>query len=186
MLNPLKTYTNISISGIWTVIKGWLDPVVASKVKFTKTSDDLEQYISKDQLVKSLGGGDDYEYKYHEPVADENAKLKDTATRDEIIAKRFNLATEYQNATLSWLSSEKSTDLTYKRNELASRLSENYWQLDPYVRARSMYDRQGDLSPTPNKHSKPASIATSVSEKHSGEIVTTKPLPAEDEIALAN
>ena len=31
------------------------------------------------------------------------------------------------------------------RARLAERLAENYWKLDPYIRARSLYDRSGVL-----------------------------------------
>ena len=42
--------------GIWSVIKGWLDPVVASKVRFTKNAQDLSQFIDAKHIPKDLGG----------------------------------------------------------------------------------------------------------------------------------
>jgi hypothetical protein len=48
-------------SAIWNIIKGWLDPVVASKIHFTKHLEDLEQYIPRSQIMKELGGDEDWE-----------------------------------------------------------------------------------------------------------------------------
>jgi CRAL/TRIO domain len=66
------------ILGIWNIIKGWLDPVVASKIHFTRSVADLEQFIPKSQIVKELEGDDQWEYKYVEPVPGENDIMKDT------------------------------------------------------------------------------------------------------------
>ncbi|GAD93034.1 CRAL/TRIO domain protein [Paecilomyces variotii No. 5] len=138
-------------SGIWKIIRGWLDPVVAAKVNFTNSVQDLEQFIPRDRIIKELGGDEDWEYKYIEPVAGENDRMKDTATRDKLIAKRQELADEVQAATLSWVAAGKAgnKDLENaekaKRDSLIHRLREEYWELDPYVRARTVMDRAGNL-----------------------------------------
>ncbi|KAL1865229.1 phosphatidylinositol transfer protein csr1 [Paecilomyces lecythidis] len=138
-------------SGIWKIIRGWLDPVVAAKVNFTNSVEDLEQFIPRDRIIKELGGDEDWEYKYIEPTADENDRMKDTATRDKLIAKRQELADEVQSATLSWVAAGKAgnKDLENaekaKRDSLIQRLREEYWELDPYVRARTLMDRAGNL-----------------------------------------
>ncbi|WEW60656.1 phosphatidylinositol transfer protein csr1 [Emydomyces testavorans] len=169
-------------SSIWSVIKGWLDPVVAAKVHFTKTPEDLEAYVSRNQLIKELGGDNPYEYKYIEPVAGENANQKDTKAMENLINKRLHYASEFQLATKLWITANSTSatsqtaELMSKRNELASRLHDNYWQLDPFVRARCLYDRLGAISPSPARKgipSRTASVRTTLSEKCSFEIVTT-------------
>lgn len=138
-------------AGIWKIIRGWLDPVVAAKVNFTNSVEDLEQFIPRDRIIKELGGDEDWEYKYIEPTADENDRMKDTATRDKLIAKRQELADEVQSATLSWVAAGKAgnkdleTAEKAKRDSLIQRLREEYWELDPYVRARTLMDRAGNL-----------------------------------------
>ncbi|KAL4759025.1 CRAL-TRIO domain-containing protein [Aspergillus foveolatus] len=141
-------------SSIWNVIKGWLDPVVAAKIQFTKTQQDLEEFIPKSRIITELEGDEKWEYKYIEPKEGENDKLKETAKRDELIAQRQELAKEVQDATVAWIlasrkkEEDKAREVTEKRKDLIERLRTQYWQLDPYVRAPSLYDRlniiQGD------------------------------------------
>ncbi|KAL4990337.1 hypothetical protein BDW68DRAFT_39837 [Aspergillus falconensis] len=134
-------------SSIWNVIKGWLDPVVAAKIQFTKTQQDLEEFIPKSRIITELEGDEKWEYKYIEPKEGENDKLKDTGKREELIAQRQELAKEVQDATVAWIlasrkkEEDKAKEVTEKRKDLIERLRTQYWQLDPYVRATSLYDR---------------------------------------------
>ena len=128
--------------GIWSIIKGWLDPVVASKVHFASNVDELSEWIPRNRIMKELGGDEDYTYRYIEPQPGENAAMADTATRDGIMNERKALVGSFESETMSWISGE---DAGQGRSRLAQRLTENYWKLDPYVRAKSLYDRQGVL-----------------------------------------
>ncbi|RHZ58092.1 CRAL-TRIO domain-containing protein [Aspergillus thermomutatus] len=134
-------------SGIWNIIKGWLDPVVAAKIQFTKNVKDLEEFIPRDRIMKELEGDENWEYKYVECEPDENKTMEDTAKRDQLLAERRELAKELQDATISWISASSKADKDAvatakdKRKDLIERLRVQYWQLDPYVRARSLYDR---------------------------------------------
>jgi hypothetical protein len=129
--------------GIWKIIRGWLDPVVANKVQFCSNVDELQQWIPRGQIMKELGGDEDYTYTYVEPVEGENKRMQDTATRDAIKSERAELAKSYESETLAWIAGQ---DAGEGRTKLAQRLSENYWKLDPYVRSRSLYDRTGVIS----------------------------------------
>ncbi|KAL1891159.1 phosphatidylinositol transfer protein csr1 [Sporothrix stenoceras] len=134
--------------GIWRIIRGWLDPVVASKVHFTNNVKDMEQFISKDQIIKELDGDEDWEYTYLEPEPGENDKMKDTATRDKLLAEREHLYRAFEEATAKWVvgtNAEQIKTTREKRESVAKQLREHYWTLDPYVRARSLYDRSGML-----------------------------------------
>jgi len=135
--------------GIWKIIKGWLDPVVASKVHFTNSEEDLDQFIPKGNIIKELGGEENWEYKYLEPVPGENSKIEDVEARDKLFAEREAIVKEYEKATLSWLHGEDQDLSTTKakRNDLAKGLRENYWATDPYLRARTYYDRAGIIKP---------------------------------------
>lgn len=145
------SYLTFHPVGIWKVIKGWLDPVVAAKVHFTNGVEGLEEFIPRERILKELGGPKDFEYKYIEPQPDENAAMKDTAKRDEIKARYLEISSELQELTRSWIVASVKGDKTEgesvkaKREELAGKLSRTYWELDPYIRARSYYDRVGML-----------------------------------------
>jgi hypothetical protein len=126
--------------GVWKIIRGWLDPVVANKVHFASNVNDLQQWIPRSQILKELGGDEDYSYKYPEPIEGENKRMEDTVTKDAIKSERSELVKSYESETLSWVNDE---DAGEGRTRLAQRIAENYWKLDPYVRARSLYDRSG-------------------------------------------
>jgi len=128
--------------GIWKIIKGWLDPVVASKVHFCSDDKELAAYIPKARIMRELGGDEDWKYEYVEPVEGEDAQMADRATRERIEGERKGLVEGYESQTMAWARGEADA-----RAELKARLRENYWRLDPYVRARGLCDRIGMLGP---------------------------------------
>ncbi|KAG5925802.1 hypothetical protein E4U42_003934 [Claviceps africana] len=131
----------------WKIIHGWLDPVIASKVHFTYTRQDLEVFIAPDKLVKELGGDEDWEFKYEEPIPGENAAMADTDTRDRLLGEAKDLAARFEAVTREWLARADGPfdgeDTRARREGVAGEMQEHYWKLDKYVRARSLYDRQG-------------------------------------------
>lgn len=132
---------------VWKIIHGWLDPVVASKVHFTNGrdgADGITNHIDADRLIKELGGDLDWDYKYVEPVEGENDIMKDTATRDRLQAEREEIAKRYEAATRKWVDNA-TPEIRAERVSIAAELATNYWKLDPYVRARNMYDRNGNI-----------------------------------------
>ena len=130
--------------GVWALIKGWLDPVVASKVHFTRSLADLEEFIAKDHIMTDLGGEDTYEYQYIEPREGENDTMKlesgNAETKNKLDEERKGFVNEYEEATRRWIKGENTMD---KRNTIAIELKQNYWKLDPFLRARTLYDRIG-------------------------------------------
>lgn len=146
------------IVGIWKIIRSWLDPVVASKIQFTNNLKDLQEHIDSSRVLKELDGEEDWQYKYVEPAPGENAKMKDTATRDTLLAAREQLYQEYEEATLQWIQEPQNATHKTKRESIAAKLRADYWVLDPYLRARSLYDRTGwiqgeKVDPYPSKTS---------------------------------
>ncbi|KAL1861809.1 phosphatidylinositol transfer protein csr1 [Diaporthe australafricana] len=131
--------------GIWKIIKGWLDPVVASKVHFTNNLKDVEQFIHSSRVLKELDGQEDWTYTYVEPTPGENDKMKDEVTRDGLLAAREQLYKDYEEATLKWIQNPDDATVKTQRDSIATKLRVDYWNLDPYVRARSLYDRTGWL-----------------------------------------
>ena len=132
------------VLGIWKIIQGWLDPVVASKVHFTKSVEELEQFVDRSHITKELGGNDPWTYQYVEPLPDENNLLVDDETRQRLLDERASVVKEFETTTQQWIKDSQSREaLRQKRADLAERLRSGYWQLDPYLRARTLYDRTG-------------------------------------------
>ena len=138
-------------NAVWSIVRGWLDPVVAGKVSFVKNVDELEKFVPKNQIPKELGGDENWVYKYPEPVPGENDTMKDEATRSAIEANRTQIVSRYESTVLEWIrAGSNSSNIEERRRErdtVAEDLRQNYWKLDPYVRARTLYDRMGMINP---------------------------------------
>ncbi|UNI17296.1 phosphatidylinositol transfer protein csr1 [Purpureocillium takamizusanense] len=137
--------------GIWKIIRGWLDPVVAAKVHFTNYRAGLEEFIPPDHIIKELDGDEDWKYKYKEPAEGENEAMKDTETRERLLKARAVLYGEFEAATRTWIrsaDSEQGKQAKAEREQVAEKLRVGYWGLDPYIRSRSLYDRTGDILPS--------------------------------------
>jgi len=141
----LPSNTGFLTLGIWAIIKGWLDPVVASKIHFTRSVDDLEKFIPRNRIVKELEGDEQFEWTYVEPVPGENDIMKDTATRDRIQEEREGMVRRFEESTKRWIAGDDGA--IAERDAIAKEMNENYWRLDPYVRARTVYDRVGAMGP---------------------------------------
>ena len=130
--------------GFWKIISRLLDPVVASKIHFTNNVKDLEPWVDRSQIPQEMGGDSPYEYHYIEPREGENDLMKDTATRRKLEVERAVLGAEFERLTVQWI---KGDNVNAQRQQLAAKLKEQYWKLDPYIRARTLYDRLGVLGP---------------------------------------
>lgn len=124
-----------------------MDPLVATKVHFTRTKVDLERLITAENLSSELGGEDVWEYKYIDPIPGENDRMDEVGERDRIQGERDRLASDFERLTLEWKAydplSEAAKENKVLRDQLADELRENYWRLDPYLRARNYYHRVG-------------------------------------------
>ena len=133
-----------------------MDPVVASKVHFTRSVNDLDKFIPRDQIPRELAGDEDWEYKYIEPEENENEIMKDTEARDSLMYERMMIGLRMLAATGAWISTAQYSEgsaneaqveeLKARRNGVIEEFRQNYWKLDPYIRARSLIDRAGGLN----------------------------------------
>ncbi|KAI5289933.1 hypothetical protein KEM54_002856 [Ascosphaera aggregata] len=133
-------------SSAWSLIKGWLDPVVASKVHFTKEDEELLEFIPKHNLLKELGGENQSEYRYTPVVEGENSIMEDKQTAQALKDERHKLCERFQELTKKWIEINKTGHtkdeiLVKERETLGDQIVSSYWDLDPYIRARSVYDR---------------------------------------------
>ena len=134
--------------------------MVASKVNFTNSARDLEAFIAPSRILKELEGEEDWAYRYVEPREGENARMR-AAEKDgdsseagqeraRLLAEREALYEEYERRTAEWIAepdAERRRAVARDRDDIARRLHAQYWALDPYIRARSLYDRIGVIKP---------------------------------------
>jgi len=107
--------------------------------------------------------------------------MEDTAAKQELLQERQFLARNYEEVVLEWIASAETSrptsapapvtpppsavEIRKRRDELAEKLRKNYWQLDPYVRARSVYDRTGELKTGSTVESAPTTTAKGFTPK---------------------
>ncbi|KAH8688789.1 hypothetical protein BGW36DRAFT_309706 [Talaromyces proteolyticus] len=140
-------------SGLWKIIKSWMNDSLVSKVHFTKTVEDLERFIPRENIPADLGGLDAYHYRYIEPdTTDKVESLPlDTysPTREFLLNQRQRIASDLLDTTRLWLQTSAMRDRIGtaiqqdRRAELIEDLRMNYWRVDPFIRARSQLDREG-------------------------------------------
>lgn len=136
-------------STVWSVIKNWLDPVVASKIHFTKGIDDLRKFIADEYIPEYLGGGDKRPLEYKIP---EESHCRPMRSKDqqyvELRRQRLELMQQLIENTIRWVrctDPAASSEYLRERISLNYALSDNYVQLDPYLRNPGVYDRDGSL-----------------------------------------
>lgn len=145
-------------TGIWNIIKGWIDPVVASKIKFTKTTEDVAKYIPMEWVEKNLGGTNENSYEFIEPVPGENDLMNDTAAIAQYKAEHDKLVKEFLDSTVAWVNSDAKTlngQEQASKNNIAKELRKNFLASDPYVRSRGIFDRNGCIGDFRKMHSDP-------------------------------
>ncbi|KAF9282151.1 hypothetical protein BGZ68_006186 [Mortierella alpina] len=136
--------------GVWKIIEPWLDPVVASKIRFTRNDKELTDIIDADKLpVKYDGGKDQYTYKYIPVAAGENDRMKDTETKERLLEEWKAIMWKFEALTREWIACKKPETVNPRSEEaieeerlnITKDLRVAYFKLDPYIRARNLYHR---------------------------------------------
>lgn len=106
----------------------------------TKSTEDLLVHISKEHLVKELGGSSTWSWEYPKIVPGENKAQVDNAGRERAQAERDALVADYMKITREWMHSDDP--LVAKKRQLAAlKMRAQYFTLDPYIRGRGAYHR---------------------------------------------
>ncbi|KAJ5884866.1 hypothetical protein N7495_009376 [Penicillium taxi] len=129
-------------SGIGKMINGLLNPSV-TEIHFLSGVKELETMIPREHILRELGGDEDWDWEYIDPLPHENDKLHNTAERITILAERKELGNELFSLTNEAILGEETYAVHEQRNKVIRQLRENYWRLDPYVRSRTILDRTG-------------------------------------------
>ncbi|CDW97623.1 hypothetical protein [Sporisorium scitamineum] len=136
--------------GIWQVLQPMLDPVVRDKIKFSSKAKDLEELVPASKIRKGMGGTMDWDWDYIEPQAGENDLMKDTKSRSKIEAEMKELTDKFEEATQEWFETtskdDENPDLAYRREVLAKQIRLKHYQLQPFNRAKNIYQRAGIMT----------------------------------------
>lgn len=137
--------------GFWAMIKGLLDPVVASKVKFIK-EEELSTYIDPKCIPRDFPGGESpFEFYYPEgPDHDKGFDSKGSGLEVSSDAIR-NLEEQFSRVTLEVghaLTSKGTSpplELLNERDEIKRRMRTEYFRLLSPLYPKNMYHRWGVL-----------------------------------------
>ena len=136
--------------GVWKVIEPWLDPVVASKVRFTRKDQDLLEYIPANHLPTQYKGGlNKFKYSYPHAKAGENKSMEDTETKERLVAEWKSTFWKFEALTREWIkvgtkeatSTRSEAEIEAEREQIAKDLRVAFFKMDPYIRARNMFHR---------------------------------------------
>ncbi|KAJ2762244.1 phosphatidylinositol transfer protein csr1 [Coemansia sp. BCRC 34490] len=128
-------------SGLWALIAPFIDPAVKAKIVMAKSAADIAPFIARDRLVAEVGGAKPFDYEYVLPTAEENRCMADAAARSAAEAAFVAAVADYEAATRRWLDAADSAEEERVRARDALRSAAA--DLDPFVRARTLYHRLG-------------------------------------------
>ncbi|KAG0274377.1 hypothetical protein BGZ95_009852 [Linnemannia exigua] len=134
--------------GVWKVIEPWLDPVVASKIKFTYKNQELLEFIPAQHLPDTFkdAGLDKFVYTYLPPVAGENDLMKDEAGKAQVVEEWNVLGGKFEDATRAWI--KNGGAVSEDRETLAKELKAQYFKMQPYTRAKNQFQRKNEAGQT--------------------------------------
>lgn len=129
---------------IWKVLAPLLDPVVRSKIRFTKGPSDMEDRIPAERFLDSLKGTMTTKFEFIEPEKDDNKLHEDKEKREQTMKNYMDLAKEYEDATRAWASKgdSKASD---KRQVLVKKLRIAQFEMEPYWRGKTVVHRAGQI-----------------------------------------
>ncbi|CAO3597114.1 unnamed protein product [Absidia cylindrospora] len=124
-------------STVWTMITPLLDPVVASKIHFTKNLDELSNYVDKEVLPPFLTGTEEIKKntdKFPKPPAGSLNRDKTPEFQDY-----KDMITEYLHETRTWAKADATTAKDEKRKQQALNYRHATIKAESYLRARTSY-----------------------------------------------
>eukprot|EP00842_Homolaphlyctis_polyrhiza_P005234 jgi/Hompol1/5711/HPOL_002418-RA len=129
-------------SGVWEVVKLWLDPVVASKVHFIRR-EELEQHISPEEIVEVMGGTlPNYAYRLIDRIEKDGiAAMRESANKQKLWAEYHAAIDAFVKKTEAWAVSDEGDSIM--RAHWASQIELAYKGLAPLVRCPTNYQRFG-------------------------------------------
>ncbi|EGG04149.1 uncharacterized protein MELLADRAFT_44326 [Melampsora larici-populina 98AG31] len=130
--------------GVWKVLAPMLDPIVRSKIVFSKSSQDLLMHIDKRYLLKEFGGESTW-VPYHRDSSP--SQELDQTKKEELLNERKELVAKYIELTNQWTDQGSTTEAEL-RSFLALMMRAQGLLLDPYLRAKTFYHHEGNLLPT--------------------------------------
>ncbi|KAF9946741.1 hypothetical protein BGZ70_003055 [Mortierella alpina] len=136
--------------GVWKVIEPWLDPVVAAKIRFTRSDKYLLEHIPAKHLPDRYKGGlDKYTYSYPRAQPGENSCMEDTETKEKLTTEWEAILWKFEALTREWIkagtpeatTARSEAEVEKEREGVVKQVRTAFFRMDPYIRARNMFHR---------------------------------------------
>jgi hypothetical protein len=118
------------LRGVWKVIQGILDPVVASKIDFVTTKTVLA-YIDPAQLPPALGGCSSFKYQYDSPTEADKPTV-DPAEKQQLEEVKRKAEEEMLEVTRAWLKDPRNAELCKKRDSAHEHVATAWRNLEKF------------------------------------------------------
>ncbi|KAJ1823999.1 phosphatidylinositol transfer protein csr1 [Coemansia sp. RSA 2671] len=128
-------------TGIWKLVRSWLDPIVAKRSFIAKDVEQLSAFVDPSQIMSDMGGALKEQYSFGLPTGDDNALMLDVEGRRKAEDALKEAVAAFDKETGVWISGSGSYD-AQSRIEAAARFSDAALGLDPYIRARFTTERR--------------------------------------------
>jgi hypothetical protein len=103
------------------------------------------QFINSKHLEKDFGGTSNWSYRFEEPIAGENKKMEDLETRTKRMNQFVDIAEKLEELTKKWIDGDSSAGQE-RRDVVLKELDIRRLDLDPYIRGRTSFDKNGTVS----------------------------------------
>ncbi|KAJ2453726.1 phosphatidylinositol transfer protein csr1 [Coemansia sp. RSA 2336] len=128
-------------SGIWKVIRSWMDPAVVRRTAVVKDVKALQEFIDLSQIPKSMGGELEKKFQYVYPQKEENVKMADQAGRLKAERQLATAVDSFVSETRKWTDGSVDSYNAEPRAEAAAMFDSAAVEIDPYIRARLFDER---------------------------------------------
>ncbi|KAI9471222.1 phosphatidylinositol transfer protein csr1 [Coemansia sp. RSA 989] len=128
-------------SGIWKVIRGWIDPMVVRRTIIVKDIKALQDFIDLSQIPKSMGGELESEFQYVYPQKEENHRMADQAGRLKAERQLATAVDSFIGETRKWTDGSVDSHNAESRAQAAAAFDSAATELDLYIRARFFEER---------------------------------------------
>ncbi|KAJ2493349.1 phosphatidylinositol transfer protein csr1 [Coemansia sp. RSA 2050] len=130
-------------TGIWKLVRSWLDPIVAKRTFIAKDVEQLSVFVDPSQIMVDMGGLLKYQYSFEYPTSSDNAPMLDAEGRQKAEAALREAVAAFEKETGAWVSGSGTTNSysAESRIDAAARFGDAALKLDPYTRARFTAER---------------------------------------------
>lgn len=133
---------------VWNILLKWMKPHLKEKLIFTNNYEELRKHIESKYIPKWLGGKDKHIPTYIEATESNCIPNLPDALYDNLMRQRDELTISFIESTIKWIEAptpEESKEYLEEKMRLSKAIAQNYVFIDPYIRFRGPYDRNGEI-----------------------------------------